>query len=237
MNEVFKQANKRNIRWAVTITQIDKACKDVSEDITTILSSEIIQDLVVAVDERFGAKSSNVFLVQNYVSQTELSLPMNILALRTLNGISSLAALTLKSQSQSQLLESPWRDENKLTEQAVHEMRSYLTETVQENVVHLRLCYMGPSGGGKSDFINSILSEFVEHIMALAETGSPSDVPATTYYEEYQPRLAKGSRGLNMELIDTMGFLSDTGGMLTDDIPSVLDGKVIIKLILQNQYI
>ena len=68
--------------------------------------------------------------------------------------------------------------------------------------------------------------------MALAETGSLADTPTTTYYEEYQPRQAQGSRGFNIELIDTMGFLAGTGGMLTDDIPMVLDGKVNEKLIL-----
>ena len=144
VKEVFKQANKRKIRWTVVMTKIDKACKDVSEDVTTLFSSEITEDLAAAVDERFGAKAANVFLVQNYVSQSELSLPMNILALRTLNGISSLAALTLKSQSQSQLMVSPWRNENNLTEQTVHEMRSCLIKTLQENVINLRLCYMGP---------------------------------------------------------------------------------------------
>ena len=238
---VCRQANIRKIRWAFIMTHIDKACPRISEKVTTVFSSDDIENIASEIDARFGAKLSNIFPVQNYVSESKLNLPMNILALQTLNGITRLAALTLASQAREppmeevspkiQLLTSPWRNEENLTKQAVLEMRACLIKTLQKNVINLRLCYMGPSGGGKSDSINSILSDFVERIMALAETGSLADAPTTTYYEEYQPRQAKGSQGLNIELIDTMGVLAGTGGMLTDDIPTVLDGKVNINVV------
>ena len=81
------------------MTQIDKACKYVKEDITAVFSSEVIKKLVIGIDDIFGAKSSNVFPIQNYVSESKLNLPMNILALQALNGITRLAALTLASQA------------------------------------------------------------------------------------------------------------------------------------------
>ena len=143
---VFTEANKREIRWAVVMTHVDTACKDVKDDLKTISTSKTINEIVPKVNEKFGVKSSNVFPIQNYVSQTELSLPMNILALRTLIGITHLGALTLKSQAKFQLLVSPWRNEKNLTKQAVCEMRAHLIETLQKNVINFRLCYMGPSG-------------------------------------------------------------------------------------------
>ena len=110
-------------------------------------------------------------------------------------------------------------------------MRATLIQTLQNNGMikdldKLCLCFMGPSGGGKSDFINCILSEFRDCIMTLAETGISPEAPTTTRLKVYQPRLKRHGPGLNIELIDTMGFRAGSGGMVTDDIPMVLDGKV-----------
>ena len=248
VQEVCRQADNRKIRWAFIMTHIDKACPCVSGDVTTVFDSDTIKDFISVIDARFGAKSSNVFLIQNYVSENKAGLPMNILALRTLNGITQLAALTLDSQAREppleegtpniQLLTSPWRNENNLTEQAVHEMRATLIQTLQKNGIKapgiqgsdkLRLCFMGPSGGGKSDFINSILSEFQYRIITLAETGISHEAPTTARLKVYQPQHKRDGPGLNIELIDTMGFRADTCGILTDDIPTVLDGKVNVK--------
>ena len=44
-------------------------------------------------------------------------------------------------------------------------------------------------------------------------------------YQEYIPKPGRDGAGINIELIDTMG-MAKSGGILTEDITTVLDGSV-----------
>jgi len=235
LKEVTHLANDRDIRWCVVVTKIDKACPNVDLDLTTVFSSTAMEQCVETIHNQFGCIASNIFPIQNYGQQVEVSLPMNILALHNLENILRLADNTLESQAgilpidcvpppEKPLMKDAWKNEEKLTDEAVGTMWEELSALVPERVTVVRLCCMGPSGAGKSSFINSALSEFYQRIMTTAETGRRNS-PCTTNYQEYRLKQGRDGEELDIKLIDTMGCTDGSNGMLLEDIPTVLDGK------------
>ena len=232
LRELICIAKQREIRTAVVLTKIDNLCRRVDQDLTYVFNSPDIELCVRTVSEEIGISRSSIFPMQNYTSQEPRSVPKNILALYALENILALADEAMKSQARTlsvnmehpltvDLLDTPWRPEDKLTPEAVETMWSDLAE-LQVNdgrVKNLRLCFVGPLGSGKSSFINSIISEFYKRIVTFA----PS---TTTHYKEYQVRQGRSGPVLPMELVDTMGLMPQGGGIHKDDIATVLDGMV-----------
>jgi len=74
----------------VILTRIDECCAELNReegDITQVFHSKTVRDLVVAVTHKFGVAQNMVFPVQNYSSETENDMGIDILLLRTLRQI------------------------------------------------------------------------------------------------------------------------------------------------------
>jgi predicted GTPase len=173
--------------------------------------------------------------MENYGSQVQVDLPMNILALHTLENILRLADNTLECQAGAlpvdaepqpviELMSTPWRNEDKMSEEEVNKLWTELSDIPLDRVDRLRICVIGPSGAGKSAYINSCMSEFYQRIVTFAETGCGNS-PNTTSYREYALKQGREGPVLDVELMDTMGIMEGNGGILTEDITTVLDGK------------
>ena len=235
LKEITSKANEKDIRWAIVMTKIDSLSSELQDDVTAVFRSEEMETFVEEAHNTFGSISSNIFPMQNYGSQVNASLPINILALHTLENILRLADNTLESQARVlpadaeptpriELLDKPWRSVD-LTKEGVETMFADLVDIRPDRVPKLRLCLMGPSGDGKSSFVNSAMSEMYQRVVTFAETGG-SSAPVTRHYREYLLKQGRDGAELDIELIDTMGLLGSSGGILQEDIITVLDGKV-----------
>ena len=233
LKQIINKANKRDIRWAVIMTNIDGVSDQVKDDVTTVFQSADMGAIVEDIHGKFGVIHQNIFPVQNYISQMKVSQPMNILALHTLENILNLADSTLESQTRMlpadveptpklALLDKPWRVVE-LTKEGVESMWTDLADI--QSKPKIRLCFIGPSEGGKSSFINSAISEMYQRIVSFAKTGG-SGSPVTSHYEEYLLRQGRHGKELDIKLMDTMGLLEHDRGILADDAITVLDGKV-----------
>merc|ERR1711892_645423 len=88
--KIREQGTKRHLNPVVILTRIDECCAELNReegDITQVFHSKTVKDLVVAVTHKFGVAQNMVFPVQNYSSETENDMGIDILLLRTLRQI------------------------------------------------------------------------------------------------------------------------------------------------------
>ncbi|KAB0388132.1 hypothetical protein FD755_003088 [Muntiacus reevesi] len=90
-------------------------------------------------------------------------------------------------------------------------------------LVHkIRILLLGPVGGGKSSFVNSVKSIFRGHVTNQALVGS-NPTGTSEKYRTYFFKDEKDNNTLPFILCDSMG-LSEKEGLDMDDIPSILEG-------------
>uniref|UniRef100_A0A674NH99 G domain-containing protein n=1 Tax=Takifugu rubripes TaxID=31033 RepID=A0A674NH99_TAKRU len=93
---------------------------------------------------------------------------------------------------------------------------------INGSVTKARILLLGPSGVGKSSFVNSVVSIFKERISNPAGRGNP-----TSGFCPYLIRGVKEGTFLNLALCDAMGLSEENGaGLHSDDIVSIIQGHV-----------
>ncbi|XP_029683550.1 interferon-induced protein 44-like [Takifugu rubripes] len=93
---------------------------------------------------------------------------------------------------------------------------------IDGSVNKARILLLGPSGVGKSSFVNSVFSIFRGSIGNRADGGKP-----TSGFRPYLIRGVKEGTFLNLALCDAMGLSEKKGeGLHSDDIISIIQGHV-----------
>eukprot|EP00066_Takifugu_rubripes_P029712 XP_011618978.1 PREDICTED: interferon-induced protein 44-like [Takifugu rubripes] len=93
---------------------------------------------------------------------------------------------------------------------------------IDGSVNKARILLLGPSGVGKSSFVNSVFSIFRGSIGNRADGGKP-----TSGFRPYLIRGVKEGTFLNLALCDAMGLSEENGaGLHSDDIISIIQGHV-----------
>jgi len=88
--KIREQGTKRHLNPVVILTRIDDCCVELNReqgDITKVFHSKTVRDLVVTATHKFGVAQNMVFPVQNYSSETENHMGIDVLLLRTLRQI------------------------------------------------------------------------------------------------------------------------------------------------------
>ncbi|KAG8507928.1 Interferon-induced protein 44 [Galemys pyrenaicus] len=92
-------------------------------------------------------------------------------------------------------------------------------------VQQIRILLLGPTGAGKSSFVNSVKSIFQGHVTHQALVGSkPSGI--TKKYRIYSIKDGKDGNLLPLTLCDSMGLGEEGEGLCMGDIISILKGHV-----------
>ncbi|XP_041064525.1 interferon-induced protein 44-like isoform X2 [Carcharodon carcharias] len=123
-------------------------------------------------------------------------------------------------------LGAPWRNVTWTTkrQELLGIVRSY--RPYGNSASKVRVLLIGPVGGGKSSFINSVNSNFRGHVTNRALIGSGL-TSTTTMYSTYTFRGGKCGISAPLILCDTMGLAEDTeSGIRTDDLISIIKGHV-----------
>jgi len=84
---IREEANKRNLNPMVILTRIDQLCDETAKDVTNVYNSTAIKEVVQNVSKKFGITENLIYPIQNYSSETEKELGIDILTLRTLRQI------------------------------------------------------------------------------------------------------------------------------------------------------
>jgi len=90
MAKIREEATDRILNPIVILSRIDECCSELHKDtgdITQVFQSQTVRDLVVQVSKIFGVSENMVFPVQNYSSQNEKVMGIDILLLRALRQI------------------------------------------------------------------------------------------------------------------------------------------------------
>ncbi|XP_060558202.1 interferon-induced protein 44-like isoform X2 [Ruditapes philippinarum] len=77
-------AKERGIVQTVVLTKIDTLCKDVKRDISSAVTSPVVETAVQKVADLLRLPRNNVFPMKNYENETELDDKISILALSAL---------------------------------------------------------------------------------------------------------------------------------------------------------
>ncbi|OWF39884.1 interferon-induced protein 44-like [Mizuhopecten yessoensis] len=81
------QVNQRGIPRAVLLTNIDRICEEVSDDVSKVFFSAAVEECVNKVSMMMGLPQSHVLPVKNYHREVQLDQNINILALLSLERI------------------------------------------------------------------------------------------------------------------------------------------------------
>ncbi|XP_078416812.1 interferon-induced protein 44-like isoform X2 [Cetorhinus maximus] len=125
-----------------------------------------------------------------------------------------------------QELRAPWRNVTWTTKR--QELLEFVSgyKPYDSSATKVRVLLVGPVGGGKSSFINSVNSNFRGHVTNRVVIGS-GPTSTTTMYSTYTFRGGKGDTSAPLILCDTMGLAEDTeSGMHSDDLISIIKGHV-----------
>ncbi|XP_029004118.1 interferon-induced protein 44-like [Betta splendens] len=121
--------------------------------------------------------------------------------------------------------EKPWRP-------VIWEKRTEMIENISvygpidKSVSQVRVLLIGPVGGGKSSFFNSVNSVFRGHVSCQAMAGF-SSTSLTTQFRTYSLKAGRDGNYLPIVLCDTMGLEESTdAGLHVDDVISILKGHV-----------
>ncbi|XP_052814120.1 interferon-induced protein 44-like [Mya arenaria] len=120
----------------------------------------------------------------------------------------------------------PWR---KLVKDTFEECEEYYKKKIKELSVlknEYNVVIIGPTGAGKSSYINSmftILDEDYANVAQIRANGIKCTLKCTAYSTEKTEGLM-----CNVKIIDTMGIQTDGKGIQEDNLIAVLDGKIKI---------
>ncbi|XP_078075573.1 interferon-induced protein 44-like [Mustelus asterias] len=120
-----------------------------------------------------------------------------------------------------EVLNTPWRDINHRSrnKRSVESYKPYIS-----SVPKARILLIGPIGGGKSSFINSVNSIFRSHATNRVLAGAMNN---TKTYSTFSFRGDKDDTSMPLILSDTMGLAEGTeSGIHTDDIINIIKGHV-----------
>ncbi|XP_038649658.1 interferon-induced protein 44-like isoform X1 [Scyliorhinus canicula] len=124
-------------------------------------------------------------------------------------------------------LKTPWRHLTWTTERRQEQIDFIKNYTPYKSLTsQARVLLIGPNGGGKSSFINSVNSIFRGHVTNRVMVGGES-TRTTTKYSTYSFRGEKDGISLPLILCDTMGLTEPTlYGMHSDDVIRIIKGHV-----------
>ena len=189
LQSIIREAQERHIQVGIIVTKIDSLCSRVDHDVSVVFSSPDWEKVVEDILCTCAIPSCNIFPMRNYTYHMQLSLPINILALRTLEKMLKLADKTLDHLAASENMfyrqvesdtDGGPADEcvpskiNASSKRAllnipwipyVRLTREYVGNifSTSDHYKQKKICYMGLSGSGKSSFINSALSTFAQN--------------------------------------------------------------------------
>ncbi|MCI4393514.1 hypothetical protein PGIGA_G00158230 [Pangasianodon gigas] len=120
------------------------------------------------------------------------------------------------------VLTEPWRKMDCGIDEILHEVKEF-----KPNIEALRIVLYGPTGAGKSSFINSLQRVLLNRNAMIALENSTCT--GTSFTKKMNIHKLKKGRGVPypLEIVDIMGLQSADGGIKEEDIIRAFEGHIL----------
>jgi len=140
--KIREQGTKRHLNPVVILTRIDECCVELNRDegdITKVFHSKTVKDLVVAATHKFGVAQNMVFPVQNYSSENDKEMGIDILLLRALRQMLRCSKTCIEDMIQRER-EKRKQEERREAERQNQREKEYQTEVndAEKKLVRLK---------------------------------------------------------------------------------------------------
>merc|ERR1711892_240647 len=142
MAKIREEGTNRNLNPVVILTRIDECHADLNRDegdITKVFHSKKVKDLVVEVTQKFGVAQNMVFPVQNYSSENDKEMGIDILLLRALRQMLRCSKTCIEDMIQRER-EKRKQEERREAERQNQREKEYQTEVndAEKKLVRLK---------------------------------------------------------------------------------------------------
>ncbi|KAI4900442.1 hypothetical protein NFI96_012705, partial [Prochilodus magdalenae] len=232
MKTIQQKAAQFGIPQVIVMTKVDKACQIVHQDLKKIYHSTKIKEKVKECSNKLGISLNSIYPVKNYhveISQNPTADNLILMALRDIVNFAN-------DYWRNCMLFEECSGEHKWAKIATGFSYVFTSEkdaTLKDlerfrpSANELRILLHGPTGAGKSCFINSVQRILLGHnAIGALEQSTTSGASFTRTIKSHKLKKQGGGR-FPFIFSDIMGLEpEDTRGILIEDIIKVLEGHI-----------
>ncbi|XP_060598691.1 uncharacterized protein LOC132752388 isoform X2 [Ruditapes philippinarum] len=239
ISDIRNTIAESGLPMVVVATKFDKLCPNILTNFEHLFQCPEAKETVTKVAAFFGVPEKDVFPIVNYLEEKQKDDVKELLAVNAFHWIFETVESYLRHHKDLKVVPDDWSERETLLPKLKNEddkrkvIKSIYESTLALENKTLRILVVGPTGSGKSSFIDSIASALCNEITfkavgigsacAMSDNATSATQKFKLYDMEY---LDDGYRRKSRVCIgDTPGF-QEVGGITEDNVKLIMEGNV-----------